>query len=561
MRPTETVYLSLGSAANAASMHFWNAQQAYFEFHRDAPPPLVEHDVSFRAGQGTDGLETYVPRALLFDVRSEFGAMARINALYAGEDEEEAPVCETIRTAEHVEPSEWAPSEGPCARRMGRPRYWSDYASVLFHPRSQVHVAAPGLYGSSFLATPEAGTGSPAPASFADGVRVAHAMESEQRVMEEQVRWLAEDCDLMQGFQVAASSSDVFSGVSATYLSYLADEYPKTERHATLLSRTMPASYARVAGMNEVLALTQAVEHAHLVVPVHLSGACESRPVIQPAWDDMHQAAAVVATLWETATLTTRLRQRTDTMASLRGRLAWRGDTPLVQLGGCLPTPLLAPVATTSEVDTLIDTLLAAKGYATSAPKPLFDARAALASAWWDCSLSYGGGTGAAPVAVPYAECLVARDGQPQAEGPTMRALAEWQAGQPPWMTRTFVPRAYPTERPYPDFFYGLTSDGRVLPEADTSVRASVSSVPCVASLRSSPDTLALVERARCWVVDVLEDFVPLATYGLEGGMDRDAVLDLRETLERLCDAYGTERSEDAEPGTDEEWVDEAWDL
>lgn len=312
MRPTETVYLSLGGAANAASMHFWNAQQAYFEFHRDAPLPLVEHDVSFRAGQGTDGLDTYVPRALLFDVRSEFGAMARINALYAGDDEEEAPVCETIRTAEHVVPSEWAPSESPGERRVGRPRYWSDYASVLFHPRSQVHVAAPGLYGSSFLATPEAETGSPAPASFADGVRVAHAMESEQRVMEEQVRWLAEDCDLMQGFQMAASSSDVFSGVSATYLSYLADEYPKTERHATLLARTMPASYARVAGMNEVLALTQAVEHAHLVVPVHLQGAWEPRAVVKPAWDDMHQAAAVLATLWETATLTTRYVHHTD---------------------------------------------------------------------------------------------------------------------------------------------------------------------------------------------------------------------------------------------------------
>lgn len=126
-------------------------------------------------------------------------------------------------------------------------------------------------------------------------------------------------------------------------------------------------------------------------------------------------------------------------MTSLRGRLAWRGDTPLVQLGGCLPTPLLAPVATASKVDTLIDTLLAAKGYATSAPTTCFDARAALASAWWDCSLPYGGGAGAAPVAVPYAECLVARDGQPQAEGPTMRALAEWQAGQPPWATRCVV--------------------------------------------------------------------------------------------------------------------------
>lgn len=302
MRPQETVYLSLGAAANAASMHFWNAQQAYFDYSGRAAPPVVEHDVSFREGQGTDGLDTYTPRALLFDVRSEFGAMARINELYAAEDD--SADYETVHTAEPVAPSEWS-APGTSARR-GRPRYWSDYASVLFHPRSQVPVAAPALYGSSFLATPDADAATPAPCSFADGVRVAQAMEGEQRVMEEQVRWLAEDSDLMQGFQVAASASDTFSGVASAYLGYLADEYPKTERHTTLIARTMPAPYARVAAMNEVLALTHAAEHAHLVVPVHLQGAAQSRACVRPVWDDMHHAAAVVATLWETATLPTR---------------------------------------------------------------------------------------------------------------------------------------------------------------------------------------------------------------------------------------------------------------
>jgi len=266
--------------------------------------------------------------------------------------------------------------------------------------------------------------------------------------------------------------------------------------------------------------------------------------------------------------------QRTESMATLRARLAWRGDTPIVQLGGCMPTPLLAPVAPRADVDALVDAMLAARGYAAPqppAPAPSLDGRGALAAAWWDRSLAYGADAqlAAAPVAVPYAEAIVARDADAHAEAPTMRALAAWQAEQPPWATRcvvptdarTFVPLAYPTERPYPDYLYGLTSAGRALPGADATQPSAVTSMPCVASLRASPDTLAIVARARAWVVEVLEGHAPLAAYGLDEGMDRDAVLELRETLERLSDAYGTEPMDAAEPGTDEEWVDDAWDV
>lgn len=258
-------------------------------------------------------------------------------------------------------------------------------------------------------------------------------------------------------------------------------------------------------------------------------------------------------------------------MATLRTRLAWRGDTPIVQLGGCAPTPLLAQVAPHADVDALVDAMLAARGYAVPpAPAPPFDGHAALAAAWWDRSLAYGADASLVlPSAVPYAETIVARDADALAEAPTMQALAAWQAGQPPWATRcvvltdarTFVPLAYPTARPYPAYLYGLTSTGRALPNAHTSEPSVVASMPCIASLRASPDTLAIVERARSLVVEVLERHAPLAAYGMDEGMDRDAVLELRETLERLSNAYGAEAADTAEPGTDEEWADDAWDV
>lgn len=42
----------------------------------------MDHDIHFRAGQGTDGSETFTPRTVIYDFKTEFGALRRINELY-----------------------------------------------------------------------------------------------------------------------------------------------------------------------------------------------------------------------------------------------------------------------------------------------------------------------------------------------------------------------------------------------------------------------------------------------------------------------------------------------
>jgi hypothetical protein len=76
----EIVTIQLGRRANYLGTHYWNIQESYHTF---APAPLspVNHDVHFRQGIAPDGTETYLPRTLIYDLKSGFGSLARSNIL------------------------------------------------------------------------------------------------------------------------------------------------------------------------------------------------------------------------------------------------------------------------------------------------------------------------------------------------------------------------------------------------------------------------------------------------------------------------------------------------
>lgn len=61
--------------------HFWNTQESYFTYSENEKP-LVDHDVHWRAGYGTDGSETFLPRTVIYDLKGGFGSLRKINALY-----------------------------------------------------------------------------------------------------------------------------------------------------------------------------------------------------------------------------------------------------------------------------------------------------------------------------------------------------------------------------------------------------------------------------------------------------------------------------------------------
>ena len=453
-RAQETVYLSFGTPANYVAAHFWNTQQSYFDYRSDAPPPLVEHDVSFKAGIGADGLDTYSPRAMLFDVREEFGALRRINALYETDEDAEfdGPV---IQTEPRVSPLS-------AADEHAAPRFWTDIAQTLFHPKSLLPVSAPSIYGHTFLSNMGTDTQNPTLDTFAQGQAIARAMEQDHGMFEDTLRWWTEDTDLMQGFQLSASMHDAYGGIVCTYLDMLADEYPKTERHLTLLSQRMEHNekLTPYTMMNQALSLAHALDYAHLLTPIGLEAPPSSRwPHVRAEPTCMSETSAIVAALYETATLPLRLARRTESMYSFRTRLNWRGDTPISQLGGCLPTPLLADERHTDPLDILMQSMLARRhGKESIIHKDTAEeASKRLAAAWWDASLpvatfyqskckassadTLAANPASNPVAstIPYAECFVARDADANAEKPTIDALAYDEQLPEPLVTRYVI--------------------------------------------------------------------------------------------------------------------------
>lgn len=52
---------------------FVSKQESYFTYTEDATPSPVDHDVHFRPGIGVGGIETYTPRALIYDLKGRRG--------------------------------------------------------------------------------------------------------------------------------------------------------------------------------------------------------------------------------------------------------------------------------------------------------------------------------------------------------------------------------------------------------------------------------------------------------------------------------------------------------
>ncbi|WFC99277.1 mtDNA inheritance, partitioning of the mitochondrial organelle [Malassezia yamatoensis] len=597
MHPKEVVHLSFGTSANHVATHFWNTQEAYMEYGASQNGPLVDHDVSFREGVGIHGESTYTPRALFFDVRQEYGTLRERNALYGAEEDDQAIEdwgSEVIHTSETVEPSWYSEQlrdedQGVVKDAIqGREiQYWSDYARCMIHPKSIVPVSAPSLHGTSFLKS-----GSHEFRTYEQGYAVAQAMERDQARLENNIRWVAEESDLMQGFQVTANASDAFSGVHGFYLAGLSDEYPKTERVVFNLADSIYPSSTEASGrpqklnaMNRVLSMIATLEYASLQVPLAAKGVTNEH--VQ-CTEKIYETSAVLATFMESATLPTRLKDR-ENWSRIVAQLNWRKDTKIAQLGGVFPTPLLAEIrAEKQSADALIEAMFAAKNIPmhTHDSKPFIESDK-IQQLWRDVSTSYADGfldviddvhvgqPQPTSRSLPYAEALTARDADPFAEIPTLAAIQKWNPAQEPLFHKTFTRLAFPLQSAYPSYFTGLTSDGRPLP-IGAQAPPKVKSIPVVASMKTTPDTLAILRDAKALVNHVVSRREPLEAYGVSsagrsplndsegavGGLD--GLREIRETLESACAAYGMEEDTAEEPGTDEEWQnddDDRWDI
>ena len=669
MSQKEIIYLSFGSFSNHISTHFWNQQQSYFTYDqsdlpsgstsrdRNAPQddePLIDHDVSFQAGQTLTGQDTYNPRTIIFETEQEFGALSKLNALYdsfpANDGERnvahdslstwgaEAQViaAERTRTSRYqrrleLEDQGLDPGSSdeqddvdddeiqdvtaqvdtvmplvPKQRRTTRPyRFWSDYSRTFFHSKSLVSVGGaltapmPGSYNAA--ASPSSSDGRTQFETFSAGAKQFDELERQSEVLDTNLRWFAEDADLLQGFQYSIDTSDAFGGLGSKYLENLVDEFPKVTHlvfgagwgSTTLVpdeaeNAAWENRLARIRRMNNLQSLIQFMDLSTVVTPLSVPdwqastqvGADWRRYLGRIDLEDMRHAAALLSAHLETATLRTRIKDRTETLGSLTSRLNWRRDTKLVHLGGALPVPYPTPLgsAASGSLDP-VDALMASYGYgadrdsrARQRGAPIESeselaargARLAL-SAWIDLSLppSLTGGEKTRKqllynLSHPYSHTAVLRDSTLDDPFLGLGMLDTLLARtHPPFGLGNLVAQSYNVLSSFPNFFTLL--DRRSQPITDSArSRAKVTKpkeVAILSSLAATPSSVYLFQEARETIREALQGHTPLAAYGLNAEDARDSLKEQRESVEGWIDTYSVDGDEDDEGmGTDEEY-------
>lgn len=512
----------------------------------------------------------------------------------------------TLATSKASSPQESSrmPSSVPKRRaRATRYRTPASYAANPHHPRSLCPL--PRLYGSGFLAPMGSmvnADGANPFSSFEMGMTLAKEMERESSLAEDNIRWFAEDSDSLQSFQVTADTSEGFSGFAHEMLQSLADEYPKTPvmtwgAQWGSMGENGEESTQRVCRlreMNNILSLwslSSSSFYIPLQVPPQITSSRKKQKETlhyfssRADWTDRYQASALLSAHIDTATLRMRLRipELSCSAASMIASLNWRRDTPIGSLGGCIPTPLLAPTATRAAAMDPIEALLASRGYGSrgrgrnernhDTPQ---ERAVKAASQLQKHFISYSTPVQSVSAKNNFAENVVARDNDELAEAPTREALDAWSHLQEPIGQSTFVGLPFNIHSSsFPQIFRNLTSTGRPMPEGYSDMRPRVQTIPMLSSLSTSSSTAVMLRHARRYLDQrVIKGHEALQSFGLGGARGasagqaadeesegplggRDGLIEIRERLEELLGAYegdDGDKSEDERLDTDEEY-------
>lgn len=224
----EIVTLQFGQRANYLATHFWNIQESYFTYAPNTEPSIVDHDIHFRAGLGSDGrTETYTPRTVIYDLKGGFGTLKQRNALYddTGDNGSHRSAWndhglttikqQPIQSIQYQQDLE----AGLPTRQLQSAdvRYWSDFNRVYFHPRSIVQL---GEYTLNDTIRPFE--------SWTAGIDLWQDTGRQSGgLLDRDVRLFAEECDSLQGFQVFSGIDDAWGSWCSTYVDALRDEFGK----------------------------------------------------------------------------------------------------------------------------------------------------------------------------------------------------------------------------------------------------------------------------------------------------------------------------------------------
>ncbi|TIC01471.1 fumarate hydratase, partial [Wallemia mellicola] len=291
----------------------------YFS-QEDADQQPIDHDVSYRVGEGYDGSETYVPRLLLYDLKWQKSRYQE--QLDKGED--------------------------PAAPTNDEVRSWTDFNRSYFHPRSIHQIPSFVQSGSTLMEDTGGLVGFD---GFELGQDVYKDYEREHYSFDEDLRHFAEECDLLQGFHVNADISDAWSGFSSAYLEEVRETYAKTpimvfgherdhlapwkaSRKYEDIEDDVKHPLSSVLRMNEMLALSRLEAVCDMVIP--LSCPTTWRNDYNLKLDSLFVSSSILNPHIDATSLPLKLFNGGTNIQQLSSQLNWRGGTKIVSLCGAV---------------------------------------------------------------------------------------------------------------------------------------------------------------------------------------------------------------------------------
>jgi hypothetical protein len=289
-------------------------QESYFTYDNNASP-VVDSNIHFRAGIGTDGNETFTPRTVIYDLKGGFGSLRKINALYDLQDEQTPTSLwdgsTSTQQQQLIEPSRYQTllDQGlPTYQlRASDVKYWSDFNRVFYHPRSAIQLNEYEL--NSQLMPFE---------NWSAGEDLFRDLDREFDLLDRDVRPFAEECDQLQGIQMLTSTDDAWGGFAARYMDSLRDEYGKTSIWVWGSENTtrLPRQETILRASNTALSMSAFGQQASAYIRM------ATAPTARPSYLNMSSTSewmtsALQCVAFESVTLPGRLMQDSANIISL----------------------------------------------------------------------------------------------------------------------------------------------------------------------------------------------------------------------------------------------------
>ncbi|XP_058788776.1 protein misato [Phymastichus coffea] len=267
----EILTIQLGHYANFVGTHWWNIQETNFSYD-PLNPSEINSDVLYREGELQKNI-TYTPRLLIADLKGAFGYLSEEgNLLDVFQTDNQAPEIlweenrleiakrPTANKSPFIQSLEKAASseENITYDLENETNTWVDYLVPRFHART-INVINEYEHGSRDQ-----------PFDIFSYGQNLWKTNNFSEDFTDKIRAYAEECNLMQGFQVLVDADDGFGGLAASLIQYLKDEYGKSIITWPVFdsSHRDPTQSDNIKLINTVLLWHQLGEYSSLFSPL-----------------------------------------------------------------------------------------------------------------------------------------------------------------------------------------------------------------------------------------------------------------------------------------------------